>query len=71
MVEKTITGIRQILEKDYAAVIRRKLDEVYRSTAAGSQKNEKLQQENFIVGANDKCRLRFSVLTWFRYYSMT
>ena len=49
-VEKTITSVRHILEKDYAAVIRRKLDDVYRPAGGGaSQKNEKVQQENFIV----------------------
>lgn len=45
---RQISGVRYILEKDYAAVIRRKMDDVYRTTGV-TVKNEKLQQENFIV----------------------
>lgn len=53
-VEKLMTSVRHILEKDYAAVIRRKLDDIYRPTGGGaSQKNEKVQQENFIILLND------------------
>ncbi|KAG8757483.1 hypothetical protein FRC14_002012 [Serendipita sp. 396] len=55
-VEKTIATVRHILEKDYAAVIRRKMDDVYRSStgsAVGGQKNEKAQQETFITLLND------------------
>jgi conserved oligomeric Golgi complex subunit 4 len=45
-------GARSILEKDYAAVIRRKLDDVYRNTgSAAGGKGEKAQQENFIVSS--------------------
>jgi hypothetical protein len=43
-------GARSILEKDYAAVIRRKLDDVYRNSGSvAGGKGEKAQQENFIV----------------------
>ena len=38
------------MEKDYAAIIRRKLDDVYRGSAHGSgQRNEKNERESFIV----------------------
>lgn len=44
------SGARGILEKDYAAVIRKKLDDVYRNTGSvAGGKAEKAQQENFIV----------------------
>lgn len=43
-------NVFHVLEKEYAAVIRRKLDDVYRATGgAGGQRNEKAQQEHFIV----------------------
>ncbi len=45
-----MASVRHALEKEYAAVIRRKLDDVYRSAAGASgQRSEKAQQENFIV----------------------
>ena len=38
------------MEKDYAAIIRRKLDDVYRGSAhGGGQRNEKNERESFIV----------------------
>lgn len=49
-VKTVMANVRHTLEKEYAAVIRKKLDDVYRSTAGSSgQRNEKVQQENFIV----------------------
>lgn len=49
-VQVMMKNVCHVLEKDYAAAIRRKLDDVYRATGgAGGQRNEKVQQENFIV----------------------
>jgi hypothetical protein len=46
-------NVFHVLEKEYAAVIRRKLDDVYRATGgAGGQRNEKAQQEHFIVSTS-------------------
>lgn len=50
MLSKIIGPIRKILEKDYAAVIRRKLDDVYRAGIAGTaQRSERSQQDAYIV----------------------
>jgi hypothetical protein len=45
-----VEPIRNVMEKDYAAIIRRKLDDVYRGSAhGGGQRNEKNERESFIV----------------------
>ena len=53
-----VEPIRNVMEKDYAAIIRRKLDDVYRGSAhGGGQRNEKNERESFIVGITNFTRL--------------
>jgi hypothetical protein len=56
-----IEPIRNVMEKDYAAIIRRKLDDVYRGSAhGGGQRNEKNERESFIVRiTNFECYTKF------------
>lgn len=62
-VKMAIEPIRNVMEKDYAAIIRRKLDDVYRgSTHGGGQRNEKNERESFIV-RSAKFRLVRELLT--------
>ena len=49
-VKMAVELTRNVMEKDYAAIIRRKLDDVYRGSAhGGGQRNEKNERESFIV----------------------
>jgi len=49
-VKMAVEPIRNVMEKDYAAIVRRKLDDVYRGSAhGGGQRNEKNERESFIV----------------------
>jgi len=49
-VKMAVEPTRNVMEKDYAAILRRKLDDVYRGSAhGGSQRNEKNERESFIV----------------------
>ena len=53
-----VEPIRNVMEKDYAAIIRRKLDDVYRGSAhGGGQRNEKNERESFIVRIANFTRL--------------
>jgi len=50
VVERTIASLHDVVEREYAGVIRRKMDEVYRTT--GVSRGEKVERENrssFIV----------------------
>ena len=58
-----VEPIRNVMEKDYAAMIRRKLDDVYRGSAhGGGQRNEKNERELFIVRITNFKRL-YDLLT--------
>lgn len=50
MVEKTAELLREVMDRDYAGVIKKKLDEVYRTGGSGSSvRSEKESRQAFIV----------------------
>ncbi|KAI0060834.1 COG4-domain-containing protein [Artomyces pyxidatus] len=54
VVERTSSALRNIMENDYAGVIRRKMDDVYRMAGAGrGEKTERESRQAFIILLND------------------
>ena len=50
MVEKTSESLREVMDRDYAGVIKKKLDDVYRTYGSGAiTKGEKESRQSFIV----------------------
>ena len=50
IIEKTSEALREVMDRDYAGVIKKKLDDVYRTGASGpSAKGEKESRQAFIV----------------------
>lgn len=50
IVDKTIDLLREVMDRDYAGVIKKKLDDVYRTGSSGASKGEKESRQTFIVG---------------------
>ena len=50
MVEKASESLREVIDRDYAGVIKKKLDDVYRTYGTGAAKGEKESRQAFIVG---------------------
>jgi len=58
-IDRMVDRLRELLEQDYSGVLKRKLDDVYRSTGNASQvSREKAERENRI--AFSVSRLRFT-----------
>ncbi|KAI0693895.1 COG4-domain-containing protein [Cytidiella melzeri] len=53
-VEKTSESLREVMDRDYAGVIKKKLDDVYRTGGAGpATRGEKESRQGFIILLND------------------
>lgn len=54
VVEKTSEALREVMDRDYAGVIKKKLDDVYRTGGSGpSVKSEKESRQAFIVSCSN------------------
>jgi conserved oligomeric Golgi complex subunit 4 len=58
IVEKTSESLREVMDRDYAGVIKKKLDDVYRTGGSGPAiKGEKESRQAFIVSRSLKLTL--------------
>ncbi len=52
IVEKTSESLREVMDRDYSGIIKKKLDDVYRTGGSGSTgRGEKESRQSFIVRA--------------------
>ncbi len=63
-VERTLQQLREVMERDYSGVIKKKLDDVYRAAGtSGQSRGEKVEKENrltFIVRFPLAPKIQFS-----------
>ncbi|KAI0811103.1 COG4-domain-containing protein [Irpex lacteus] len=54
IVEKTSESLREVMDRDYSGIIKKKLDDVYRTGGSGSTgRGEKESRQSFIILLND------------------
>lgn len=59
IVKKTSEALREVMDRDYAGVIKKKLDDVYRTGSSGSSvRSEKESRQAFIVSEVCRCQVR-------------